>query len=114
MSDIFEILNQIEREVEKILNTALLKTSAIIQSVREPWELYDRGDHYEIIIEAPGIPKEQIEVIEEPSGIRVIGSGEHRRINVYIPISGRVERAKYNNGLLSITVKKQGRKIQIE
>ena len=61
-----------------------------------------------VIVELPGLAKESIKITGTETSIRITASNELRSIDTEIPVSAKVNpktaRAKYNNGVLDVTL----------
>lgn len=95
--------------------------------VREPFTssiINEKDNELNITAEMPGIGKEDIEVnaTESDLVIKAEGSGRkyYKRLNIPAPVDPDSAKAKYNNGVLEVTLRlkeqpgKMGKKIDIE
>jgi len=73
-------------------------------------DVYDQGDTLRVIAEVPGVPKEHIRVRTEAQRVRITASGGERNYSKVIELPSKVipesAKAKYNYGVLEITLQK--------
>jgi HSP20 family protein len=70
----------------------------------------DKGDHYEVSIEMPGVEKEKINLDFYENSFHVETEGEpkfHGRTLLAYPVDPNTAKASYMNGVLKIEVEKQ-------
>ena len=78
----------------------------------EKVDIYDQNDTIRVIAEVPGVPKEHIKVRTEVQRIRITASEGERMYSKVIDLPCEIipesAQAKYNYGVLEITLKKIG------
>ncbi len=93
----------------------------IDNSVTPVYDIIDKNDKYEVIVEVAGAKKEDVDIELRDGNILVKAKTPYKNYRVSIPIPGDAVsddiRAKLNNGVLVITLKKKGsrsKKIEVE
>lgn len=89
---------------------------------REPLiDIIDKGDSVEIVAEMPGVTKDEINLTtyEDSLVIETTGDRKYKRdIKLDFNLQKSKINAKYNNGILTVTIKKpkesRGKRIQIQ
>ncbi len=125
--DPFEEIRRIQRELDRMF-AGLSQMTAY--RFREPLvDILDEGDKFRIVVDLPGLRKEDIDVIVQPESVTIKAerkiaeekSGKnyyvreravtsfYRVITLPEPVIPEETKAKYNNGVLEIELKKAGK-----
>ncbi len=139
--DPFEEIRRLHAYIDRMFSD-LMRSPRVSVSVREPLvDLLDEGDKFRLVVELPGMSKEDIDVrvTEDSVTIRAEkkGSREEKGKNYFIrertyatyyrtiplpePVIPEETKARYNNGVLEIVLKKvrpgkseEGYKVNVE
>jgi|Deesub1362A_J573_1020465.scaffolds.fasta_scaffold00001_514 HSP20 family protein len=75
------------------------------------YDIIDKGDHYEIVVELAGAKKDNIDVEIKGGNLHVKAKTPYKKysVRIRIPANSNIEdmKAKLNNGILIITVPKK-------
>ncbi|MEZ0345071.1 MAG: archaeal heat shock protein Hsp20 [Infirmifilum sp.] len=86
----------------------------VVKDTIEPFtDVFDEGDHYRIIMDLPGVEKDQINVETTENSLVVSTTGErkyYKEVSLKEPIKPESAKAQYKNGVLTITVEKKEKK----
>lgn len=86
----------------------------VITETIEPFtDIFDEGDRYRIIVDIPGVDKDQINIEGSEHSIIVSTEGErkyYKEIRLEDAIDPNTAKAQYKNGVLTITVEKKEKK----
>lgn len=86
----------------------------VIKETIEPFtDVFDEGDHYRIIVDIPGVEKDQINIEGSEHTIVISTEGErkyYKEIRLDSAIDPATAKAQYKNGVLTITVEKKEKK----
>ncbi|QOJ78172.1 Hsp20/alpha crystallin family protein [Infirmifilum lucidum] len=86
----------------------------VIRDTIEPFtDIFDEGDYYRIVVDIPGVDKEQINIEATENSLTISTSGERRyykEVTFRDPIKPETAKAQYKNGVLTITVEKKIKK----
>ncbi len=84
------------------------------------YDIYEKDDVYEVIIELPGAEKKDVELSIKGNDLEVKAKTKYKKYNTVIRLPSEVSSedviAKMNNGVLTVTLKrkeKEGKKIKI-
>ncbi len=91
-------------------------------TVTPVYDIIDRGDHYEIIIELAGARKEDINIEMKDRTLHITANTKYKKYkhSITLPADASTTdvKAKLNNGILVVTLKKKvnggAKKIQVE
>ncbi len=94
----------------------------IDQTVTPVYDLIDKDDHYEIIVEMAGAKKDDVDIQLKDGALYIKAETPYKKYKVSVPIPSDAQaddiKAKLNNGILIIKLKKKKgvgtRKIEIE
>ncbi len=139
--DPWEEIRRLHSYIDRMFSD-LMRSPRVSVSVREPLvDLLDEGDRFRLVVELPGMSKEDIDVrvTEDSVTIRAEkkGSREEKGKNYFIrertyatyyrtiplpePVIPEETKARYNNGVLEIVLKKarpgkseEGYKVNVE
>ncbi len=87
------------------------------------YDIFDKKDHYEIVVELAGARKEDIDIEVREGTLNINAKTPYKRYSVRIRLPSNIDRdkmkAKLNNGILVITVPKlsqstETKKLEIE
>lgn len=88
----------------------------ITEAIEPFYDVLDEGDKLRIIVEMPGVEKDNIKVRSTEDKIIVSAEGPDRKYYREIPLPEKVRpetaRAQYRNGVLTIVVEKKEKKIR--
>ncbi len=134
MYDPFEEMRRIHRELDRMFSSLFGRVGEP-QYIREPAiDLIDEGDHFLLVVELPGVNKEDVELYvnrdsvtikatrkarEERKGksyyLREIGvSSFYRTITLPEPVIPEETKASFRNGVLEVRLKKEKPKLEGE
>jgi len=139
--DPFEEIRRLHAYIDKMFSD-IMRSPRVSVSIREPLvDLVDEGDKFRLVVELPGISKEDIDVrvtedsvtirAEKKSGKEEKGQNYFIRERSYAtyyrtvplpePVIPEETKARYNNGVLEIILKKarpkekeEGHRVKIE
>ncbi len=124
--DPFEEIRRIHRELDRMFSEVFGRMRT--EFVREPAiDLVDEGDHYVLVVELPGVNKEDVELYVNRDSVTIKASrksgGEKKGANYYVrerayssfyrtialpePVVPEETRATFRNGILEVTLKKE-------
>ena len=87
---------------------------SIEETVTPAYDVIDKDDHYEIVVELAGVRKEDVELKIKEDKLYVKAKSPYRQYEGSIPIPADAlkdtVKAKMNNGILVIHLKKSGEK----
>jgi len=95
----------------------------VIREAIEPFtDVFDEGDHYRVIMDMPGVNKEDIHVEATEDKLVVSTKGErkyYKEVRFEEKVNPETAKAQYRNGVLTITIekkdkKKKSKKVKIE
>lgn len=85
---------------------------SIDESLSPAYDIIDKDDHYEIVIELAGVDKENVELKIREDKLLVRAKSPYRKYEGIIPIPADARKdsikAKMNNGILIVTLEKTG------
>lgn len=86
----------------------------VVKETIEPFtDIFDEGDYYRVIMDLPGVEKDQINIEATENSLTVSTSGERKyfkEVTFKEPIKPDSAKAQYKNGVLTITVEKKEKK----
>lgn len=80
-----------------------------VESDRTPLiDVFEDGDQVRVVVEMPGVSREDVQLDATPSRLRVRADGEMRRYDESVDLPSRVDpesaSAEYTNGVLQVTL----------
>ncbi len=140
--DPFEEIRRLHAYIDRMFSD-MLRSPRVTVSIREPLvDLLDEGDTFRLVVELPGMSKEDIDVWVTEDSVTIKaekkGGREERNRNYFIrertyasyyrtitlpePVIPEETKARYNNGVLEIVLKKKapqkkeekGHKVKVE
>ena len=88
----------------------------IVQEAREPlYDVYEEKDHVIVVVELPGVSKDEIKVNATEDKLIVRTTGERKYYTeIDLPCKVRPESSKatYRNGILEVRLEKQEKKVR--
>ncbi len=134
--DPWDDLRRLHREIDRMISEMLGRMGRVEPTlIREPVvDLVDEGDHFLLVVELPGVNKEDVELYvnrdsvtiraERKGGIEKRGDRYYVRERVYSsfyrtiplpePVIPEETRATFKNGVLEVTLKKEKPKLEGE
>ncbi|AKG39044.1 MAG: archaeal heat shock protein Hsp20 [Infirmifilum sp.] len=86
----------------------------VVKESIEPFtDIFDEGDHYRVIMDLPGVEKEEINIEATENSLVVSTTGErkyYKEVAFKEPIKPDTAKAQYKNGVLTVTVEKKEKK----
>ncbi|UNQ72616.1 archaeal heat shock protein Hsp20 [Infirmifilum sp. NZ] len=86
----------------------------VIRDAIEPFtDVFDEGDYYRVIVDIPGVEKDQINIEATENSMIISTSGDrkyYKEITFKDAIKPDTAKAQYKNGVLTITVEKKVKK----
>ncbi|ABL77856.1 archaeal heat shock protein Hsp20 [Thermofilum pendens] len=97
----------------------------VVKESIEPFtDVFDEGDHYRVILDIPGVEKDEINVEATENSLVVSTTGErkyYKEVRFSDPVDPSTAKAQYKNGVLTVTIEKKekpkkerGVKIKVE
>ena len=135
--DPFDEIRRIHRELDRIFSEMFGRIGRIESPlmIREPAiDLIDEGDHFLLVVELPGVDKEDVELYVTRDSVTIkaekkggkerkggnyyvrerVHSAYYRTITLPEPVIPEETKATFRNGVLEVTLKKERPKLEGE
>lgn len=108
-----------EPEIRRFGNVRSRGESYDVEGDRTPLiDVFDHEDDVQVIVEMPGVSREDIELDASDTRLRIRAEGELRKYNEAVKLPPRVDpesaSAEYRNGVLQVTLEKSGESHRVD
>ncbi|NPA86990.1 MAG: Hsp20/alpha crystallin family protein [Candidatus Diapherotrites archaeon] len=132
--DPFEELRRLHRELDRFFGQVFGRIGSPVM-IREPAiDLIDEGDHFLLVVELPGVKKEDVELYVNRDSVTIkaekrgreekkggnyyvrerVYSAFYRTITLPEPVIPEETKARFNNGVLEVILKKERPRLEGE